>query len=83
MAENPCEGMKIEASVREEPVRILSIEEIKKLLTLAQKKIEAPMKVVSGESSYPCMNAGMSAPFQAETWAVRAARMADSSALEA
>ncbi len=45
MAENPCEGMKIEASVREEPVRILSIEEIKKLLTLAQKKIEAPMKV--------------------------------------
>ena len=45
MAANPCAGIKIETSTNDEPVRILSIAETKHLLGLAQKDLEAHMKV--------------------------------------
>lgn len=45
MTENPCAGMKVEQSISEEPPRILSIPEAKKLLALAQQPLEAHLKV--------------------------------------
>jgi hypothetical protein len=45
MPANPCSGIKVEDSPSEEPVRVLSIAEIKHLLELAQKELQATLKV--------------------------------------
>ncbi len=45
MPANPCSGIKVEDSPSEEPVRVLSIAEIKHLLELAQMELQATLKV--------------------------------------
>jgi integrase len=45
MTANPCSGIKVEDSPSEEPVRVLSIAEIKHLLELAQMELQATLKV--------------------------------------
>jgi hypothetical protein len=45
MPANPCSGIKVEDAQSEEPVRVLSIEEIKHLLDLAQRELQATLKV--------------------------------------
>jgi hypothetical protein len=45
MTANPCSGIKVEDSPSEEPVRVLSIAEIKHLLELAQMELHATLKV--------------------------------------
>ncbi len=45
MPANPCSGIKVDDSPSEEPVRVLSIAEIKHLLELAQTNLQATLKV--------------------------------------
>jgi integrase len=45
MPANPCSGIKVDDSPSEEPVRVLSIAEIKHLLELAQMNLQATLKV--------------------------------------
>jgi len=63
MPANPCSGIKIEHSPSEEPVRVLSIAEIKHLLHLAHQELQATLKVGKTKKSLIKVHPGELVPW--------------------
>ena len=63
MAANPCSGIKVEDSPSEEPVRVLSIPEIKHLLKMAHMELQATLKVGKSKISVVKVHPGELVPW--------------------